>query len=80
MFGAHIIPQKILPHKPTEIAKLEKVSEEDPDFLHPKTAREMSASFQYLSDGYFTRDFVRAIAKPGWFDEEITLPKAPEGQ
>ena len=45
-----------------------------------KAAREMSASFQYISDGYFTRDFVRAIAKPGWFDEEITLPKAPEGQ
>lgn len=38
--------------------------------------REMSAAFQYLSDGYFTRDFVRAIAKPGWFDEEITFPKA----
>ena len=64
--------------KVPEIAKLEKVSEEDPDFLHPKTAREMSASFQYLSDGYFTRDFVRAIGKPGWFDEEITVPRKAE--
>ncbi len=66
--------------KVPEITKLEKVSQEDPGFYHPKVAREMSASFQYISDGYFTRDFVRAIAKPGWFDEEITIPKAPEGQ
>ncbi len=61
-----------------DIKKLEKVSEDDPEFFQPKAVQEMSASFQYIADGYFTRDFVRAIAKPGWFDEEITFPNAPE--
>ena len=66
--------------KVPKIKKLQKVSENDPDFSQTKETLEMAASYQYISDGYFTRDFVRAIAKPGWFDEEITLPKAPAGE
>ena len=61
--------------KVPKIKNLQKVSEKDPDFEQSAATREMAASFQYVSDGYFTRDFVRAIAKPGWFDEEITMPR-----
>ncbi len=54
-------------HK-NDFERLPKIRPGDPDF-NLAGEKSVSSTAEHVSNGYFRRDLMRAVAKPGWFEE-----------
>ena len=54
-------------HK-NDFERLPKIKHGDPDF-NLEGEQSVSSTAEHVSNGYFRRDLMRAVAKPGWFEE-----------